>query len=74
MSKARRFGALSYVDQNIRRRSLRSAITIVGISAMIAFFILFASISQRLNNDIIDEIASFADRIITIKDGRLAHG
>jgi len=57
MSKARKFGALSYVGRNIRRRSLRSAITIVGISVVIAFFILFASISQGLNDDIMDEIA-----------------
>ncbi len=48
---------MSYVGRNIRRRSLRSAITIVGISVVIAFFILFASISQGLNDDIIEEIA-----------------
>ena len=56
MSKARKFGALSYVGRNIRRRSLRSAITIVGISVVIAFFILFASISQGLKDDIMSEI------------------
>ncbi|MCK5309030.1 MAG: ABC transporter permease [Thermoplasmata archaeon] len=57
MSKARKFGALSYVGRNIRRRNLRSAITIVGISVVIAFFILFASISQGLKDDIMAEIA-----------------
>ena len=56
MSKARKFGALSYVGRNIRRRSLRSAITIIGISVVIAFFILFASISQGLKDDIMAEI------------------
>jgi len=54
---ARRFGALSYVGRNIRRRSLRSAITVTGISVVIAFFILFASISQGLKDDIMEEIA-----------------
>lgn len=54
---AKRFGAFSYVGRNIRRRSLRSAITITGISVVIAFFILFASISQGLKDDIMDEIA-----------------
>jgi ABC-type lipoprotein release transport system permease subunit len=54
---ARKFGAFSYVGRNIRRRSLRSAITITGISVVIAFFILFASISQGLKDDIMGEIA-----------------
>jgi ABC-type lipoprotein release transport system permease subunit len=54
---AKRFGAFSYVGRNIRRRSLRSAITITGISVVIAFFILFASISQGLKDDIMGEIA-----------------
>ncbi len=56
MPKARKFGALNYVGRNMRRRSLRSAITIVGISVVIAFFILFASISQGLKDDIMAEI------------------
>lgn len=54
---AKRFGALDYVSRNMRRRSLRSAITITGISVVIAFFILFASISQGLKDDIMAEIA-----------------
>jgi len=57
MMKAKKFGAFSYVGRNIRRRSLRSAITITGISVVIAFFILFASISQGLKDDIMGEIA-----------------
>ena len=57
MAGPKKFGAFSYVGRNIRRRSLRSAITITGISVVIAFFILFASISQGLKDDIMDEIA-----------------
>lgn len=54
--KPGRFGVQKYISRNIRRRSLRSGITIVGISVCIAFFILFASISQGLKDDIIEEI------------------
>jgi ABC-type lipoprotein release transport system permease subunit len=53
---AKRFGVRNYISRNIRRRSLRSGITIVGISICIAFFILFASISQGLKDDILEEI------------------
>ncbi|KYK28967.1 MAG: hypothetical protein AYK23_01780 [Candidatus Proteinoplasmatales archaeon SG8-5] len=52
----KRFGVRNYISRNIRRRSLRSGITIVGISICIAFFILFASISQGLKDDILEEI------------------
>ncbi len=53
----RKFGAFSYISRNVRWRSLRSAITIIGISVVIAFFILFASISQGLKDDIMAEIS-----------------
>jgi ABC-type antimicrobial peptide transport system permease subunit len=55
-NKPRKFGVRKYISRNIMRRSLRSGITIVGISVCIAFFILFASISQGLKDDIMEEI------------------
>ncbi|MDO9537045.1 MAG: hypothetical protein Q7J68_01855 [Thermoplasmata archaeon] len=74
MVAAKKFGAFSYVGRNVMRRSLRSAITITGISVVITFFILFTSISQGLKDDIIGEIARFADHIINVKDGRVQDG
>lgn len=53
---SRRFGVLNYVSRNVRRHRLRSAITIIGISVSIVFFIVFASISQGLKDDIMAEI------------------
>jgi ABC-type antimicrobial peptide transport system permease subunit len=53
---SRKFGVLSYVSRNVRRHRLRSAITIIGISVSIVFFIVFASISQGLKDDIMAEI------------------
>ncbi len=66
---AKRFGALKYVGRNVRRRSLRSAITVTGISVVIAFFLLFASISQGLKDDIMDEIARQEDALAEQRAG-----
>ncbi len=57
MSKTKPLGVMRYVASHVKSRALRSGITIVGISVCIAFFILFASISQGLKDDIMAEIS-----------------
>jgi len=56
MAKEPKFGLGKYVLRNITRRRLRSTITVVGIAIVLAFFVLFASISQGLKEDILEEI------------------
>lgn len=53
-----RLNLFRYVSSHVKNRALRSSITIVGIAVCIAFFILFASISQGLKGDIMEEIAA----------------
>ncbi|MDD4307732.1 MAG: FtsX-like permease family protein [Thermoplasmata archaeon] len=69
MASAKRFGAFSYVGRNVKRRSLRSAITVTGISVVIAFFILFASISQGLKDDIMEEIERQKEALLEQRAG-----
>ncbi len=65
----KKFGVLKYVSRNVKRRSLRSAITIIGISVVITFFILFASISQGLKDDIMEEIEERQEAIAEQRAG-----
>lgn len=53
----------------MKRRSLRSAITVTGISVVIAFFILFASISQGLKDDIMEEIERQKEALLEQRAG-----